>query len=92
MFSAPVADAKNRMIAAYLNRFLALYRDLGGEETISEYRSRSFVLGKPITVIAADMQTPARALDVDNRCRLLVEYDDGRRETLSSGEISVKLS
>ena len=92
VFSAPVADAKNRMIAAYLNRFLALYSDLGGEETITEYRRRSFVLGKPITVIAADRQTPARALDVDKKCRLLVEYADGTRETLSSGEISVKLS
>jgi BirA family biotin operon repressor/biotin-[acetyl-CoA-carboxylase] ligase len=92
VFSAPVPDAKNRMIAAYLNRFLALYRDLGGEETITEYRRRSFVLGKPITVIAADRQTPARALDVDKKCHLIVEYADGRHETLSSGEISVKLS
>jgi len=92
VFSAPVPDAKNRIIAAYLNRFLALYRELGGEETIAEYRRRSFVLGKRITVLAADQQTPARALDVDKKCRLLVEYDDGRRETLSSGEISIKLS
>ena len=91
VFPAPVPDAKNRMIAAYLNSFLALYRDLGGKETIAEYRRRSFVLGKPVTVIAADRQTPARALDVDERCRLIVEYEDGRRETLSSGEISVKL-
>ena len=45
------------MIAAYLNRFLALYSDLGGEETITEYRRRSFVLGKPITVIAASATT-----------------------------------
>ena len=93
VFSAPVPDAKNRMIAAYLNRFLALYRNLGGSETIAEYRRRSFVLGKTITVLAADRQpTPARALDVDEKCRLLVEYEDGRRETLSSGEISVKLA
>ena len=93
VFSGPVADAKNRMIAAYLNRFLALYRNLGGSETIAEYRRRSFVLGKTITVLAADRQpTPARALDVDEKCRLLVEYEDGRRETLSSGEISVKLA
>ena len=91
VLTSPAPDAKNRMIAAYLNRFLALYSDLGGEETITEYRRRSFVLGKPITVIAADRQTPARALDVDKKCRLLVEYADGTRETLSSGEISVKL-
>lgn len=92
VFAEPVTDAKNRMIAAYLNRFLALYRNLGSPETIAEYRRRSFVLGRPVTVLAGDRQTPARALDVDEQCRLVVEYEDGRRETLSSGEISIKLS
>ncbi|MCE5189855.1 MAG: biotin--[acetyl-CoA-carboxylase] ligase [Eubacteriales bacterium] len=92
VFTAPVPDAKNRMIAAYLNAFLALYRNLGGKETIAEYRRRSFVLGKMVTVLAVDRQTPARALDVDEKCRLVVEYEEGRRETLSSGEISIKLT
>jgi len=87
--SAP--DGKNRMIAEYLNRFLPLYRDLGSSLTNAEYRRRSFVLGKMVNVIANDGTTPARALDVDEKCRLIVEYADGRREALSSGEISVKI-
>ncbi len=87
--SAP--DGKNRVVAEYLNRFMALYQTLGSAETNAEYRKRSFVLGHMVNVIAADRITPARALDVDERCRLVVEYEDGRRETLSSGEISVKM-
>ncbi len=87
--SAP--DGKNRMIAEYLNRFLPLYRSLGSSLTNAEYRRRSFVLGKMVNVIASDRVTPARALDVDEKCRLIVEYADGRREALSSGEISVKI-
>jgi BirA family transcriptional regulator, biotin operon repressor / biotin---[acetyl-CoA-carboxylase] ligase len=86
--SAP--DGKNRMIAEYLNLFLPLYRDLGSAKISADYRRRSFVLGKVVNVIAGDRVTPARALDVDEKCRLIVEYADGRRETLSSGEISVK--
>ena len=88
--SAP--DGKNRMIAEYLNRFLPLYRSLGSSLTNAEYRRRSFVLGKMVNVIANDGTTPACALDVDEKCRLIVEYADGRREALSSGEISVKLA
>lgn len=88
---ASVPDGKNRMIAEYLNRFLPLYRHLGSAETNAEYRRRSFVLGQKVTVLAGDRANPARALDVDERCRLVVEYEDGRREALSSGEISVKL-
>ena len=92
VFASPVPDAKNHMIAAYLDRFLALYRNLGSAQTSAEYRRRSFVIGKMVTVLAGDRQTPARALDVDEKCHLIVEYEGGRRETLSSGEISIKLA
>lgn len=91
VLSSPAADAKNRAIAEYLNRFLPLYRALGSADTNAEYRKRSFVLGKMVNVLAGEQSTPARALDLDDHCRLVVEYEDGRREALSSGEISVKL-
>ena len=35
---------------------------------------------------------PALALDVDQDCRLLVQYEDGSREILSSGEISIRFA
>lgn len=91
VLTSPAPDAKNRMIAEYLNRFLPLYRALGSAETNAEYRKRSFVLGKQVNVIGGTGTTPARAIDVDERCRLIVEYADGRREALSSGEISVRV-
>ncbi|MEZ4626853.1 MAG: biotin--[acetyl-CoA-carboxylase] ligase [Eubacteriales bacterium] len=89
--SSPAPDAKNRAVAEYLNRFLPLYRSLGSAETAAEYRRRSFVIGREITVLSESGETPARALDVDDRCRLVVEYADGRREALSTGEISIKV-
>jgi BirA family biotin operon repressor/biotin-[acetyl-CoA-carboxylase] ligase len=88
---SPAPDAKNRIIAEYLNRFLPLYRKLGSPETNAEYKKRSFVLGRMVNVLAGERVTPARALDVDERCRLVVEYESGHREALSSGEISVKI-
>ncbi len=91
VLSAPLPDAKNRLIAEYLNRFLPRYRTLGGGDTIAEYQRRSFVVGRKITVISGETATPALALGVDERCRLLVEYENGSRTALSSGEISIKL-
>ena len=91
VLTSPAPDGKNRMIAEYLNHFLPLYRQLGGAEANAEYRKRSFVLGKMVNVIAGDGVAPARAIDVDERCRLVVEYADGRRDALSSGEISVRV-
>ncbi len=91
VLQSPAPDAKNRIIAEYLNRFLPLYRKLGSPETNAEYKKRSFVLGRMVNVLAGERVTPARALDVDERCRLVVEYESGQREALSSGEISVKI-
>ena len=57
-----------------------------------EYRKRSFIPGNRINVISGDSVIPAYALDVDRECHLLVRYEDGREETLSSGEVSVRMS
>ncbi len=91
VFDRAQPDAKNRLIAEYLNSFLPRYRDLGGKDTITEYQRRSFVVGRTITVIHGSTETPAKALGVDDHCRLLVEYADGARATLSSGEISIRI-
>ena len=91
VFDHPQPDAKNRLIAEYLNSLLPRYRDLGGNDTIAEYRRRSFVVGRKITVISGGNETPATALGVDESCRLLVEYADGTRDALTSGEISIRI-
>ena len=91
VFDRPQPDAKNRLIAEYLNSFIPRFRDLGGSDTIAEYRRRSFVVGRTITVISGAVETRATALGVDDRCRLLVEYGDGTRAALSSGEISIRI-
>lgn len=91
VFDQQQPDAKNRLIAEYLNAFLPLYRSLGGEQASEEYRRRSFVVGRDVTVLSGGRETPAHVLGVDERCRLLVEYESGERAALSSGEISIRL-
>lgn len=85
-------DGKNHLAAAFLNRFMAYYTAAETEEYVEKYRARSFVIGKEIRVLSREGGKRARALDVDHDCRLLVEYPDGTREALSSGEISVRLA
>ena len=65
--------------------------ELGGLSGFAdEYRRRSFVIGKRVNVLRGGTSTPAKALDVDGECRLIVEYKDGIREALSSGEVSIR--
>ena len=57
---------------------------------LQEYRSRCLTVGKNVTVHPVQGEPyAAQALEIDDRCRLVVERD-GHRETLDSGEVSVR--
>lgn len=86
----PITDGRSRLAAEFLNRFLELYRRQDSTYA-AEYRRRSLVLGRQVLVITPAEQKTALALDVDEECRLLVKYPDGKTEALSSAEISVKV-
>ena len=86
----PEAEAASRLAAAVWDRFFAMYRRLPDTGFLSEYRRRSFLLGKPIDVLRPDRNIPAVALAIDAHAGLVVRYADGREETLSSGEVSVR--
>lgn len=92
VFQERRSDGKNRLAAAFLNHFMDCYAAGEKMDYAKEYRARSLVIGKEIRVISPTGQKEARALDVDEECRLVVQYGDGSRETLSSGEISIRFS
>ena len=54
-----------------------------------QYRRRCFILGRKITVNKFSTIREAYARDIDERARLVVEYDDGTTETLSSAEVTL---
>ncbi len=84
-------DLRNRLCAETINRFFYYYENLENREFLASYRKSSIVIGKEITVIKNENNIKAMALDIDNDCRLLVSYNDGSQEYLSSGEISIKM-
>ncbi len=86
------SDGKNRLAAGFLNRFMAYYTAEEKAEYVDRYRERSLVIGKKIDVLLPGGPQKAVALDVDEACRLVVQFEDGRMDRLSSGEISVRLS
>lgn len=99
-------DAKNLVAAEFLISFFGYYSALTAEKTrrggyhagfdyIEKYKKRSFVVGKRVRVIlnsASESAREALVLGMDDELRLLVQYDDGTVQTLSSGEISIKLN
>ena len=84
-------DLRSRLAAAFLKAFYDICQDLSGSRFAEEYKKRSFIIGKHINVIRSGQARPAEALDIDEECRLIVRYDDGSTEALSSGEVSVRI-
>ncbi len=91
VFDRPQNDMKNRLVAAFINHFLDYYRKGNKEDYTEKYRQYSLVIGKEITVISAKGNQTAFVHGIDDECRLMVEYANGDRAVVSSGEIRIRL-
>lgn len=82
-------DGRSRLIAETLKNFWAYYIALPDAVFLNEYRQRSFLTGREIMVVGGKQTRRALALEIDDLCRLIVQYEDGAIETLVSGEVSI---
>lgn len=57
---------------------------------LARYRANCVTVGRPILLLRGGQSTPAQALAVEDDFSLRVRYADGREESVSSGEVSVR--
>jgi BirA family biotin operon repressor/biotin-[acetyl-CoA-carboxylase] ligase len=57
---------------------------------MAENRARSNVIGRDVLVLRGEERFKARAVDIDDRGRLVIQTDSGLRR-VESGEVSLKL-
>lgn len=84
-------NVRCKLIAEIINQFSDQMENLSSKYYLDEYKRRSFLLGQNITVIKPNENRKAKAIDIDNQARLVVQYSDKSIEHLSSGEVSVRL-
>lgn len=78
------------LTAEVLNNMAEAMSSITDKTYLEEYRRRSFLLGKDILVLKGKDSYPAKAIEIDDTARLVVEYEDQTREALLSGEVSVR--
>ena len=90
-----VRVARADYAACLLKHFEALFEEGHFPENkkavLERYRKGLFFLGQTVEVRGFAESYPAKALDIDDEGRLLVERADGRIVALNSGEISIRL-
>lgn len=81
-----------RLCVSVLESLYKRYKDIGCDDAPEQYRKRCATVGKEVRVIPAGggAQRLGRALYVDDSYHITVEYDTKERETLSSGEVSLR--
>jgi BirA family biotin operon repressor/biotin-[acetyl-CoA-carboxylase] ligase len=81
-----------RLAAAMVEALWQMDRTLLSEKEkiMNTYKENCITLGKDIQVLRADTVRPGKAIDMDEDGGLWVEYPDGSRELINSGEVSVR--
>lgn len=86
-----IPDARSRLAAGIIDRFFKLYEHIEEASYLEEYRRRSLVIGKNVTLVNGDNREEAFVIGIDDECHLIVKTADGTEKTVSSGEVSVRL-
>lgn len=84
-------ELRSRLAAAFLEELFGEYARLDSRSFLDEYRRRSMVTGKSVSVISPSLTRRGKAIAIDDDCRLVVRFDDGTTEHVSTGEISVRV-
>ncbi|MBO4359419.1 MAG: biotin--[acetyl-CoA-carboxylase] ligase [Eubacteriaceae bacterium] len=89
--SSPGNMLSCRLAAGILDRIMDVYRSDDRRDCLDEYRRRMYLLGRRINIMnGGKIRAEATAVDVADDLGLIVRYDDGTTEKLSSGEVSVR--
>ena len=86
-----VPDLRCRLAASVIDRLMAYYRNPEAENCFEEYKKRSFLLGKHVSIHRPDQEAvPATAIDLDRDYALIVRLEDGIIQKICSGEVSIR--
>ena len=81
-----------KVAAAMMEALADMDRNLltGKEAMLEQYRRDCVTLGQKISVVRGDEIRHGTALDIGNDGDLIVRFDDGHTEAVSSGEVSIR--
>lgn len=80
-----------RMAAAIAEELLCLFGNLPDLSFMEEYRARNLVPGREILVLQNGSSRPAQAEAITDRGHLAVRFENGDRQELAFGEVSIQV-
>ena len=81
---------RTRLAAEIINNILNVCKNLGSRDFLDFYRERSMIIGEKIKYLKNNQWFEGYAQDIDEFGGLVIFHDDGHKEVLHSGEITVR--
>lgn len=81
---------RNQLSAEIINNILTICNKLEDKSFLELYKDRSMIIGEKIRYLKNNQWFEGFAQDIDEYGGLVVFHDDGHKEVLHSGEISVR--
>ncbi len=81
---------RNQLTAEIINNVLSMLGDLSSRKFIEIYKERSMILGERVRYNKDNQWFEGYAQDIDQNGGLIVLHDNGHKEILNSGEITVR--
>ena len=92
IFDTYSSDVLSQLCAKVIDNLFYEYNHISNRKFLQIYRQKSAVLGKEINVLSkGEIIGTAKALEIDDNCRLLIEFKDGETKKLITDEISIKM-
>ena len=82
---------RNLLAAEIIKELIGANGDFSTKQVVEEYRRRSFIVGRDVTVHKLSESYDARVLSIEDDMSLRIRLADGREEKLVTGEVSLKI-
>lgn len=79
----------NELIAAVINNFFEMYKDLNSPTLPKEYQSRMMLMGSEINYTQNGAQNSGVVMGIDERFHLIIKKENGDLIHLQSGEVTI---
>ncbi|MCQ2543221.1 MAG: biotin--[acetyl-CoA-carboxylase] ligase [Lachnospiraceae bacterium] len=87
------SEVRDRLAGAIIGEFYKSYKEPDKYPFFEGYKEKSMLVGNYVKILpygdSKEKNDYALVTGIDDECRLLIKYEDGRTDALSSGEVSV---
>lgn len=83
-------NMRNRLAAEILRQLSQMPDSFNSTAILEEYRERSMIIGKDVLAHFPNEIKPCHVIGIDERARLIIQFEDGEIQHLSSGEVSIR--